>query len=78
MVPFMVDKGKPTHSWNLDPDSMSSVVTPSGVVVMSKVENNGTGRIPQKGRYEMRDAAGNVVYSGETERLSILPSSERF
>lgn len=77
VIPIMIDKGKPSYSWNLDPDSMRSVVTPYGVMVAAKIENSGSGRIPQRGRYEIRDAGGAVVNSGETERLSILPHSER-
>jgi len=78
VVPIMVDKGKPTYAWDMNPDSVHSVVTPGGVVIMAKVENSGTGRIPQKGHFEVRDAAGNVVNSGATERLSVLPRSTRY
>jgi hypothetical protein len=78
VVPIMVDKGRPTYSWNLDPDSMRSVATPNGVVLLAKINNQGTGRIPQKGRYEIRDASGKVVTTGETDRLSVLPHSDRF
>ncbi|HEY3296748.1 MAG TPA: hypothetical protein VGL38_15055 [bacterium] len=77
VVPIMADKGRPTYQWSLDPDSMRSVVTPSGVMVVAKVENSGTGRIAQKGKYEVRDASGAVVNSGDTDRLSVLPHSER-
>ena len=78
VVPIMADKGKPRYAWHLDPDSMRSVVTPNGVALLTKIENRGTGRIPQKGRYEIRDASGAVVQSGETERLSVFPNSNRF
>jgi len=78
VAPIVADKGRPTYVWNLDPDSMRSVVTPDGVVLLAKVENGGTGRIAQKGRYEIRDSGGGVITSGETDRGSILPHSVRF
>jgi len=78
VVPIMVDKGKPTYSWYLDPDSMRSIITPGGVVLLTKIENRGNGRIPQKGSFQIRNSAGAVVDKGETDRLSVLPYSERF
>jgi P pilus assembly chaperone PapD len=78
VVPILADKGKPVYVWNLDPDSMRSIVTPDGVVLLAKVENDGTGRVAQKGHYEIRDSGGNVVKSGDTDRGSVLPHSVRY
>jgi hypothetical protein len=77
LAPIMVDNGKPTFKWSLDSDSMRSVVTPRGVILLAPVYNTGTGRIPQKGHWEIRDLSGGKIREGDTQRESVFPHSMR-
>jgi len=77
LVPITADKGKPERRWMLMGDSLSSEVTSRGVFILAPAVNTGNGRVVQKGKFEVRNSAGAVVSSGETDRLSIFPHSRR-
>lgn len=77
LVPVLGEKGNPARIWSLQADSMYSMPTPAGVTIYTPLVNSSLGRVAQKGQYEIRNSAGMVVRTGETQRSNIFPYSTR-
>ncbi len=78
LVPILADHGKPDYQWDIVPDSTYSKPSSKGVYVYTLLRNTGNGRVPQRGSFQVKNDAGEVIYQGETARLSLFPYSQRY